>query len=139
MCYTLQRIQGTTLGSVFLCVPLISKPSGVTQERANTAGAFYVLFSLNAPPPPAVLASIFYREKGSAVPSLVDNDVEFGQLTKFSAFYRFRPPAMKVRKNTPRRRFIFCGCDIIGSLYEILVHGTPRYFMKHPMGFWYIS
>ena len=33
-----------------------------------------------------MLASIFYREKGSAVPSLVDNDFEFCQLTKIFSF-----------------------------------------------------
>ena len=29
-----------------------------------------------------MFASIFYREKGPAVPSLVDNDIGFCQLTK---------------------------------------------------------
>jgi len=44
-----------------------------------------------------VVASIFYREKVSAVPSLVDNEVQFcQQLTKlFTFLYRFRPPDTK--------------------------------------------
>ena len=51
-----------------------SKPTGVTQEGVANTGAFFFLFSFfNAPPPPAVFASIFYREKGPAVPSLVDS------------------------------------------------------------------
>ena len=72
--YTSQRISS---------VPL-NQP-GVTQEGANT-GAFSFLFFFNAPPLPAVIASIFYREKGSAFPSLVDNEVEFGRLTKLFSF-----------------------------------------------------
>ena len=48
-------------------------------------------------------ASIFYREKGPAVPSVVDNEVELCQLAKLFAFYRFRSPATKMTKNHSRR------------------------------------
>ena len=61
------------LGSVFFLSRYANR--GHT-GGGRTLGIFFVLAFLNAPPPPAVFASIFHREKDSAVPSLVDNDVE---------------------------------------------------------------
>ena len=84
--YTLQRI-------------FSSKPTGVTQERANT-GLFSAICTIFSAPPPTILASIFYHDKGSAVPSLVDHEVEFRQLTKLFSFYRFRPSSNESEKKT---------------------------------------
>ena len=70
--YTLQRF-----------FVLLNQPA--SHRRGRTLGLFLfsLFFFFDAPPPPAVLASIFYREKGSsAVPSLVDNDIEVCRLTK---------------------------------------------------------
>ena len=53
----------------------------------------------NAPPAPAVFASICYREKGSAVPSLVDNDIEFRQLTKLFSFLLLSTASYEMRKS----------------------------------------
>ena len=53
----------------------------------------------NAPPAPAVFASIFDREKGSAVPSLVDNDIEFRQLTKLFSFLLLSTASYEMRKS----------------------------------------
>ena len=44
-------------------------PAGVTQEEGHTGFLIYL--------PSAVLCFNFYREKGSAIPSLVDREVEF--------------------------------------------------------------
>ena len=87
--------------AIFFCP---SKPTGVTQEGANTgAFSFFVFFS--ASPPSAVFTSIFLFEKDPAVPSLVDSNIGVCQLKKLFGFYRFRPPATKVREKPLSPRF----------------------------------
>ena len=94
--------QGETFASLCsVCILSVRLNHPRSHRRGRTLGLFcfsFFVFLLCPPPPPAVFAYILCREKGSAVPSLVDNDVEFCQLTKLFSFYCFRPPDQKVRK-----------------------------------------
>ena len=82
MCFTLQRT---------FSVPLNQPES---HRRGRTLGLFSSpCIFFDAPPPPAVFASILDCEKGSAVPSLVDNEGELCQLTKcFSSLFTASTP-----------------------------------------------
>ena len=46
-----------------------------------------------------MFTSIFFREKGSAVPSLVDNEVEFCRLTKLFSFLPLSNASYESEKN----------------------------------------
>ena len=86
MCFALKRIQRTILSIVFCCP---SKPTGATREGVNTRLFFFFFFNVLLPP--EVFTSIFYREKGLAVP-LVDSENEkycHGALQLFTTFDRF--------------------------------------------------
>ena len=85
--------------------PSLYTNRGYTQDGTITGAFFLLPFSFVSPlflqcSPPYLN---FKREKGSAVPSLVENDIEFCQLTQ--KFLSFVPSAFdcqlrKVRKNT---------------------------------------
>ena len=76
-----------------------SKPNGVAQEGENTGHFSFSLF-FDAPPPPAVLASIFYREGFNRPFARRQQSRRMSNIVNsrsFSAFDRFRPPATNVR------------------------------------------
>ena len=57
---------------------LLGAPAGVTQEEGQHTGDFSFLFVFGSPPSfCGACLFFFYREKGSALPSLVDREVEF--------------------------------------------------------------
>ena len=68
----------------------------------NEHWGFFLLCFLQCPASSCGVFLLCYREKDSAVPSLVDNDVEFDQLAKL---FCFLPPSTASykshEKNTP--------------------------------------
>ena len=48
-----------------------------SHRRGQTLGRISFIIFFHAPPLPTVFASIYYRERSSAVPSLVSNEVKF--------------------------------------------------------------
>ena len=84
MYFALQCQRSTLCSVCFLSIRLNHQPGSHRRGRTLfVVGAFFLLFIyINAPPSPAVLCLHFYREKGSAVLSFVDNGgVEFCFLT----------------------------------------------------------
>ena len=64
-----------------------------------------------------MFASIFYREKGSAVPSLVDNNVEFGQTEE--AFQLFT--AFDYELHCQVILHVCCGTAVDNSMYVMVL------------------
>ena len=76
MCFALQRFQGTTLLRRNFSFSL-DQPGSHIRGGGRTLGLFF-LFSILLHLVLRCLPPFFYRERGSAVASLVDTDVEFG-------------------------------------------------------------